>query len=213
MASSKPKIQGYIEQATFNRFEAYRQESNLSQSQALEKILIKFLGGDRISEIQEQDYSLKMDLQYAITEIEKLQERVRRLEITSNLDGESLGITGNLDSESLGITGNLDSESLGITGNLESESLGITGNLDSESLGITGNLDSDSLSKLSEGLSQRALAKRLKCSHTLIGKFQKIGQLNSYSKEHDPVGIAWEFRDGKYYPALQVNSDRQSAIK
>ncbi len=202
MASSKPKIQGYIEQATFNRFEAYRQESNLSQSQALEKILIKFLGGDRISEIQEQDYSLKMDLQYAITEIEKLQERVRRLEITSNLDVESLGNTGNL-----------DSESLGLTGNLESESLGITGNLDSESLGITGNLDSDSLSKLSEGLSQRALAKRLKCSHTLIGKFQKIGQLNSYSKEHDPVGIAWEFRDGKYYPALQVNSDRQSAIK
>lgn len=44
MATNKPKIQAYIDAHYYQLLEAYRQEQNLSQSQAIEKILTTFFG-------------------------------------------------------------------------------------------------------------------------------------------------------------------------
>lgn len=117
MATQKPKIQGYIEQATFDRFEAYRQESNLSQSQALEKILASFFGGEQQGDLNDRFESL---CQYVEQEFKKLQERIAMLEITSNLPSESLSNLPQITDESLEIT------SEQITSDLPSDSLEIT---------------------------------------------------------------------------------------
>jgi len=55
---------------------------------------------------------------------------------------------------------------------------------------------------LASGLSQRKLGERLGVSHTIVGKSKDKGAapLAEWSKEKDPDSLAWEFREGKYYP-------------
>jgi hypothetical protein len=57
---------------------------------------------------------------------------------------------------------------------------------------------------ISDGLSGRGLAKRLDVDRTgFQGKRDNPEKLASYTRDRDPDGIAWEFRDGKYYPIAQ----------
>ncbi len=60
----------------------------------------------------------------------------------------------------------------------------------------------ESTTALTSGLSQRKLGERLGVSHTIVGKSKDKGAtpLAEWSKEKDPDGLAWEFREGKYYP-------------
>ena len=53
----------------------------------------------------------------------------------------------------------------------------------------------------SEGLSQNRLASRLSCSvHRLIDRRDNPRELADFTCGKDPEGVAWEYRDGKYYP-------------
>ena len=91
----------------------------------------------------------------------------------------------------------------------------ITNNLESDTSEITNNLESDTseIADLVKGISQRLLGKRLGCSHTFVAKLRSLGKIGSYSKQHDPDGLEWEFRDGKYYPAAEVSTSRSIAVK
>jgi hypothetical protein len=62
----------------------------------------------------------------------------------------------------------------------------------------------ESTAALASGLSQRKLGERLGVSHTIVGKSKDKGAapLAEWSKEKDPDGLAWEFREGKYYPIV-----------
>ena len=55
--------------------------------------------------------------------------------------------------------------------------------------------------ELSDGLSERALALRFKIDKSGIARWKtNPGKLADYTRDRDPDGLAWEFRDGKYYP-------------
>lgn len=68
----------------------------------------------------------------------------------------------------------------------------------------TNSTNSDS--KLSKGLGQRALAKRLGCTYQWLTDKVILGGLDSWSKGEDPQGVSWELKDGKFYPCnLEVD--------
>lgn len=84
MATRKPKIQGYIDQETFDDFEAYRKENNLTQSQALEKILASFFGSDRASE-----QSINSEFRkYVLDAIENLRDRMDIVQFNAQPDSD-----------------------------------------------------------------------------------------------------------------------------
>ena len=57
---------------------------------------------------------------------------------------------------------------------------------------------------LSDGLSERALAKRVKAdSKGLRSRKFDAAKLAEFIGDRDPDGIEWEFRDGKYYPLTE----------
>lgn len=173
MATSKIRVQGYLHNDLYYQFEQERLKWNLTQSQAIERILSdryqidNKLIGINASDSKETDSS----------RLEQIENRIARIE--SKLFSESPSESINLSRETLRIC--------------ESPS----------------ELPGD----LSKGISQRALARRFNCSHTFIGKLQKLGEIGSYSKQYDPAGIVWEFRDGKYHPTKEVSATCQSAIK
>lgn len=79
----------------------------------------------------------------------------------------------------------------------------LDGELPSESSNsLPSELDDSLPSELLEGISQRALARRLKCSHPYLGKLQKAGEIGRYTQKADPDGIEWELKEGKYYPKV-----------
>ena len=54
---------------------------------------------------------------------------------------------------------------------------------------------------LEKGLSQRQLSKRLKCGMETLQKYRgNPDKLLEWSKERDPNGLAWEFKEGSYHP-------------
>lgn len=56
--------------------------------------------------------------------------------------------------------------------------------------------------EITTGLSQRGLGRRLGMSDVAIAKAKKTKDADGFaawSKEKDPKGQAWEYRDGKYY--------------
>jgi len=59
--------------------------------------------------------------------------------------------------------------------------------------------------ELSDGLSRNALAKRIERDPKSLTEVKNKSpvKLASYTKERDPDGIAWEFRDEKYYPLVE----------
>ena len=59
-------------------------------------------------------------------------------------------------------------------------------------------------SELDDGLSERALALRFKIDKSGIARWKTNPEkLAAYTRDRDPNGIAWEFRDGKYYPLAE----------
>ena len=60
-------------------------------------------------------------------------------------------------------------------------------------------------SRLLKGLSAEQLAKRFPVSRSTIEVHRKKGQdhFRKWSAEQDPDGIPWEYRQRKYYPAVQ----------
>ena len=55
--------------------------------------------------------------------------------------------------------------------------------------------------ELGDGLSERALALRFKIDKSGIARWKTNPvKLAAYTRDRDPDQIAWEFRDGKYYP-------------
>lgn len=58
--------------------------------------------------------------------------------------------------------------------------------------------------KLSDGLSERALAGRVGSdTKGLRSRRSNTAKLAEFIGDRDPDGIAWEFRDGKYYPLAE----------
>ena len=56
-------------------------------------------------------------------------------------------------------------------------------------------------SELDDGLSERALALRFKIDKSGISRWKTNPvKLADYTRDRDPDGLAWGFRDGKYYP-------------
>ena len=214
MASVKPKLQGYVREDLFIQFEDERRSLGLSQSQALEKMLLE--------RYQLEPSKPNPESLYWITKsLEDLQARVKRLEITGNPESNlESNPPSNLESNpESNPPSNLESDSLSnlpsnLESNLESDSLSnLPSNLESDSLS---NLESNPLdklaseSKLAKGLGQRALAKRLGCSYQVLGDVTIVrnGNIESWSKNQDPQGIGWELRDKKYYPcAFNVPSN------
>lgn len=242
MSTNKPRIQAYIQSDLYQQFEQERSQWGVSQSQALERMLLERYQFDNTVNFRQpkQEY----DLTWIKVSLGNIRERLTRLEIANNLDDDiaikldsempsdlpilsNLKSVSELDSSLLSDSGlvasELNSELNGsllgeLDDNLPSELELVASELDSDlelvtSESVTSELDSSLPSELIKGISQRALARRLKCSHTLIGKLEKAGEIGSYTKQHDPAGLEWEFRAGKYYPATEVSSDRQSAIK
>jgi len=75
MATSKPKIQGYVEPDVFTAFEAFRNERGLSQSQALEIAVAGFL------ELDQPGSAITVDAAYSkrLTELESSLEDLNKL--------------------------------------------------------------------------------------------------------------------------------------
>ena len=69
------------------------------------------------------------------------------------------------------------------------------------SMEISARSDVQESSELNDGLSERALALRFKIDKSGISRWKTNPEkLAAYTRDRDPNGIAWEFRDGKYYP-------------
>lgn len=180
MATDKPKIQGYVDQQTWQAFQRYQLTHRLSQSQALEVLLNKalqltddgFTGNtsldsrlESLEQKQHEDYDkLKNSITGVLNKVECLEIALKAY---SQVDAEQIGkILNRLDSN----------------GNPPS-------NLPSDPLVAAGNL------KL-HPMRQRDLAKRLGLNgHSAITYHKKKGDLNEWSKQHDPNGIGWRFDD------------------
>lgn len=99
-----------------------------------------------------------------------------------------------------------------VTSELPSESELVTSELPSELISrLCSELESELNSELpnevelSKGLTQRALSRRLGCSHPYIKSLAVSGELEDWSQNQDPQGLSWELRGKKYYPkSLQL---------
>lgn len=105
MATNKPKVQGYLEQCSFDALEAYRLENNLSLSQALDIVVASFfkLNQDapdlknvhlkKLAELEESIEAInkvfRISFEAAFKRIAKL-EQSDSLEITSDTPGDRL---------------------------------------------------------------------------------------------------------------------------
>jgi hypothetical protein len=163
MASVKPKLQGYVREDLFIQFEDERRSLGLSQSQALEKMLLERY---RLEPSKPNPESLC----WITKSLEDLQARVKRLEITGNPESDSLS---NLESDS---PSNLESNpKSNPPSNLESDSLSNPlSNLESDSpsnlesnpksnpkSNPPSNLESDSLSNPLSNLESDSLSNPL----------------------------------------------------
>lgn len=133
MATSKPKLQGYIDQQLFDQFEIEQRQWGLTQSQALERILAERYG--RVHDEDRQRYSPQLSLHSLDKSLLNLEELVsklsdRLLTLEQKVFGESLHVTSGPTSELL-----VADESLQIVSNLDSsDSLDITNGPTGESL-------------------------------------------------------------------------------
>jgi len=71
---------------------------------------------------------------------------------------------------------------------------------DAEESELTSELPS--MLEFSNGLSADSLARRFGVTYPYILKLEKQGEIEGFSKEADPQGWEWEFRDGQYYPKI-----------
>lgn len=217
MSTDKLRVQAYLHSDIYYQFDRERMSLGLTQSQALEKILIERYGAANKPENPKPE-----SLDWIRSAFKDLQERVSKLELDSELFSESFSesvsdtpnemlsqIIGEINHEVRvsplegELNGELESDSLGkLKGKLESElesdlSSELNSELNSE---LPGGSSSELNGELEHGISQLSLAQRLGCSDRYLRKLEKQGKLLEWSKQKDPDQISWELRNKKYYP-------------
>ena len=212
MSTSKPRIQAYVGSGLYQQFEQDREAWGLSQSQALERILSERYQADK--QIDSID-SYVFDLQ-----IKEVCERLNILEkatfkgefppkSTRDYPSEIFGqivFESSLEAINQQLLSELPSE-------LESELESVTSELPSELPSELESVTSELPSELNLGLSQRALSKRLGCSHAYIGKKEQERIFTSLSASLDPQGISWELKGKKYYPTGKAIASTSADLK
>jgi gas vesicle protein len=180
MSTKKRRVATYIPSEIEDKFQAFRQEKGVGDSQALILILTEFLGVSQI-------------VAYSGDSLEKIKS-----ELLSELRGELSREIEELENRLGEKIGKLKSESP------ETEPKVINKLPDQKKLNIPVVEAASSGSFHEKGSTGAALAKRLGWDDSELSK-QARGKTReefaNWSKEKDPDGIAWERReDKKYYP-------------
>ena len=190
-------VAAYLPLALYEKLEEFKLEEDLkSDSKAINTILERWLFGEVPI--------------HAIAKTDRLEERLSEVErICERLVEQVVGLSrsNTIDSK---VPSTIDSEVPDtVPSTIDSEVPGtVPSTIDSEVPNTV-----PSTIDLSKGISQRSLARRLNCSHAYIGKLQKLGGLDEFTKQSDPDKLHWELRGKKYYPTTEVSSDRVIAVK
>lgn len=184
MSTKKRRIATYIPTEIEDKFQAFKKEREVGDSQALILILTEFLGvSQKVAFSDDSLVEIKSELLF---------------ELKSELLKEAEKLENNLNSK----IGELKSELLNkLLTDVELEI--VDKPFDRQELSIPVIEATNSINH-EEGLKGIELAKRLGCDNSNLArnakKFTKE-KFTDWSSQKDPEGIAWEFRENKkYYP-------------
>ena len=187
MSTKKRRIATYIPVEIEDKFQAFKEEREVGDSQALILILTEFLGvsqqvafsGDSLVKLKgELLFELKDEL---LKESEKLENNLNKKidELKSEL---------------------LDKPSSDVELEIVDKPF------DQQELSIPV-VEVVNLSDSEKGLTGKELAKRLNYDNSMLGKKARDStkeEFADWSKEKDPEGIAWDRRDDKKYYRLSI---------
>jgi hypothetical protein len=213
MPTANRRVAAYLPKEIDDRFSAFKSDRGIEgDSQALITILSEFLGVsqkvthsvDYLSSFATKDELTELNLKVAhlVEQVQNFDQRLDQVvsKAASELKDELLGELPKQKSEAS--PGQLD---------LLNENRTYQ---ESESSPSPVHIRSDTSSDLLAGLSGRAIEKRFKekqpISRHAIESHRDKPDFSAWSAEHDPEGIAWEYRDRKYYPVQNTTSDSPS---
>jgi hypothetical protein len=224
MTTTKPKIQGYIDQKLADQFEAERQAWGLTQSQALERILAERYGmrqsregitsnppSDLLSNLEGITSDIYAKLDYGLLAIrDSINSRLNAI-VENKLAGMLDNRLAELNNEA---NDRLDAKLASLERSQDSlnKLCFYCFGLAFTRIGRLEQIASPPAKEVPEsspgGISQRALGRRLGVSKATVGKRRdNPEELAAYTKERDPDGIAWRFEGGKYYPVQACPSN------
>jgi hypothetical protein len=196
MTTENPKVAGYISQEIYDALTQFKEDQgHKSISQALTHVLSDYLGVEK--KVNYQGSLLLDDKFVTLDQFRELEERFGSL--PSELLSESVKIIEEKISK-------LRSELLN---SLKSEPL-------NEPLSkLLDNLPSEPSSELLEPMTGAALNKRFNQAEGGVTKMKSKHKNNpqrftEWTKTKDPDGIAWEFKEGLYYPIRSEESSTKN---
>lgn len=185
MSTKKRRIATYIPTEIEDKFQAFKRERGVGDSQALILILTEFLG-------------VSQEVAYLSESLEMIKN-----ELLSELKSELVKETEKLEAELNKRIGELKSELLSKP-LLEVDIKSADKPFDQQELSIPVVEASDSNGVSEKGLTGTELSRRLSYDNSNLGKKAKQStkeEFAKWSQERDPEAIGWELRkDKRYYP-------------
>jgi hypothetical protein len=194
MSTKKRRIATYIPPEIEDKFQAFKQERGVGDSQALILVLTEFLG-------------VSQKVAFSGNSLEELKSELLN-ELKSELSGETEKIEAKLDKEISRLKSELLNKPLSEAELKNAGKFSEQQELSVPVAEVTG------LGAEEEGLSARKLSVILSFDRKILGAKAKSStkeEFASFTKAKHPEGIAWEYReDEKYYPLPPSLSEGES---